>query len=304
MLFWIGLIIILLITYFIKTNTVEKFQDAKQVNCDYINSQRDWFQNGITAVRILAQDLSGGIWTTMDIKKENMNFQYANWEGNANLTTYLGGPCSSSNTSSNCMKLASVDSNILQYANITGDSSGLLEVARLKLITLDTTLTEELAKLNDVADVLGCSNYSLYKSGMKLDLTYNQKTFNISRDVGDLQTSILRNALEELSPYYIDPSILNILLEYLIDDANFLGRVNSIPTNVQYINQGMESLFGVAVPSTAIIKTYPDFYNTQIRSLDFIKTQSNLLTYTNAPAVGSYYCGIDSKSNYARLFKR
>jgi hypothetical protein len=301
MLFWIGLIIILLIIYLIRKNTVENFQDARQVNCDYINSQRDWFQNEITAVRILAQDLSGGIWSTMDIKGENMNFQYANWEGTPDLTTYLGGPCSSSNTSPNCMKLASVDSNVVQYANITGDNSGLLEIARIKLIELDTTLTEELANLNDVADVLGCSNYSLYKSGMKLDLTYNQKTFNISRDVGDLETSILRNALQELSPYYIDPSILNILLEYLINDANFLARVNTIPANVQYINQNIESLFGTAVERGT---TYIDFYNSVKNTVNFKNAQSNFLTYSNAPAPSGYYCGLDSTKNYATLFKR
>jgi len=223
----------LYLVYNLGDSVKEGFDDQHTESCDYINTQRDWFQDKINTVRTLTQDMSGAIYSTMDIKDENMIFQYDNWEGNSLLTTKLGGKCTTKNTSPECINLATPDKHINTYANLSG--TNLLELARLKLLTLDTTLTEELAKLNDTADIVGCTpNY----------MAIEQKSFSTERDIGYLATNTLRDSLRQLSPYYIDQSILSVLMSYLIDDPRFLSRVNTIPANTSYIHENIEALFG------------------------------------------------------------
>jgi len=262
----------------------EGFDNPQEDSCDYINTQRDWFQDKIYAIRTIAQDMSGAIYTTMNIKDENMKMQYDNWIGNIMLTTKLGGSCTTDNTSPECMMLATPDIHIAKYANLSG--TNLLELARLKLLSLDTTLTQELAKLNDSADIIGCRpNY----------MATQQKTFNTGRDIGYLATNTLRNSLQQLSPYYIDPALLSILMSYLIDDPRFLTRVNTIPANTGYINENLDSLFNIVKPHSAGSADLNNTINGRITPY-----MTSLRNYNLSSLSNGYSCAINA-SGYAQL---
>jgi hypothetical protein len=265
----------------------EGFQETattvKDDSCQNIIEQRIWFQEKINAVRYIAQDMSGAIYTTINIKNENMDFQYDNWEGNSLVTTKLGGPCTTNNTSPECVMLATPDRNINKYADLTG--TNLLELARLKLLTLDTTLTQELATLNNTADLIGCPPDNL---------STKQKTFNTSRDIGYIPTNTLRNALQELSPYYIDPSMLAVLLSYLITDPRFLTRLRTIPAEVTYINENIDAFYTLVAPETAASADMNKRANESIGGYIY-----NLKNYNTSGQLNGYGCGING--DYAQL---
>jgi hypothetical protein len=254
----------------------EPFQVTVQTeSCDYINSERDWFKDKLAAVRQLAQDLSGGIYATMNIKDENMKYQYDNWEGNLSLTTQKAGSCTTSNTSPECILLASADSNIAKYAQLSGPD--LLEIARYKLLELDTTLKNELSRLDKTADVIGCPQTTS---------SQYTKTFNSSRDIAYISTEALRDKLRELSPYYIDTALLNVLLTYLIDDPRFLTRVNTIPAYTGYIKENINTYWNI---TRALGTTSGDVTN----------YVNGAFTTTQRSALSNYNYNISSNSNFS-----
>jgi hypothetical protein len=268
----------------------ESFQTApvQAESCNYINSERAWFQDKIQAVRAMVQDMSGALYATIRIKNENMRFQYANWEGNAALTTQLGGKCTEKDTSPECILLATADSNIAKYAQLGGPD--LLETAVIRLNDLEVRLTNDLRRLNNQADIIGCPPTALSRF---------TRAFNVQKDVSYLDTILLRDKLRELSPYYIDPTLLNVLLWYLIDDPRFLQRVRTVHAQTQYVNDNIDTYWSISkgINSASALDNYAN--------TNFTETQKGAFkTYDTAKAAasGNFACGL--RGGNAALMQR
>ena len=74
--------------------------DPRYSNCQSLDEKRLWLYNEIRAVRYLAQDISDGMNTVIDVKKENMGYQ-------KNYTDRC-----LSNLTTGCIELASVDAGV------------------------------------------------------------------------------------------------------------------------------------------------------------------------------------------------
>jgi hypothetical protein len=285
-----GLLLLVLVLGFviIHYSTKEAFATIDPIqkeSCDYITEQRTWFYDKLSAVRQMSQELRRAMDASMAIKAENMLFQYSNWEaGILGLNRNASAKCSESNTSPDCIMLATVDSNVAGYAQLTGQD--LLEVARNKMNTLDTVLNDELKRLTNNADVLGCPDDAL---------SLQIRTFDTSRDIAYFPVATLREKLRELSPYYIDPSLLTVLLSYLIDDPRFLTRVKTVEGQSSNVIDNMNEYWLIAKSSA----NADSAINREPAPASSSEWQNFLLT----PASDNIYaCGI--RGGYAEVATR
>ena len=208
------IILCIIVVLLVILNNKEYFQvqqDGYTKACSEINTKRLFLKSYIEKLRRPVQDLSGTLLKSIDIKKENMNIQ-----------TKFTDRCIT-NLDKGCKRLATVDSYVFEvlpsmdifYQNI---SLGGYDIDSL------------LQQLNSYAELLKCPKVN----GSNATRDVLDSEFDISRDIGDIDTATLAYELERLSPYYLSPEVVEFLLKFLISQEQ-LNNINF--TSSDYVKQ-------------------------------------------------------------------
>jgi hypothetical protein len=86
-------------------------------------------------------------------------------------------------------------------------------------------------------------------------------------------------------------------MSYLIDDPRFLSRVNTVPANTGYMNESIETVFGITKPTSAGYADLNNMVTSQISNNQQLLT--SLKNYDINTMTNGYKCGING--GYAQL---
>ena len=208
------LVLIILVLMLVLLNNNERFQDFNNgyINaCNEITTKRTMLRSYIRMLRAPVQDLSGYLLNGTPLKRENMDFQRLYTE-----------KCSS-NLTSECIELASVDAGIFK---ILPDIDTFYQNLLIGGYDIDSLLQQ----LNFYSDLLKCP----LVNGSQATFDASDNEVDMDRDIGVVDTVSLSYQLESLSPYYLSPEVVQFLLRFLISQE----QLNSLRfTSTDYINQ-------------------------------------------------------------------
>ena len=215
------IIILLLILLIVVTlnNKKETFQTDSHNSyveaCRELNVKRSILKDILSELRNNVQDISGSLLNSYNFKRENMNYQkiYTNFCKN--------------NTTDACKILASTDKYPLKELPD-------LDVFFYNLQYGSYDIRNLLNRLNYYSDLLNCTR-DRTRFATK-DVSDN--TFNVSRDIGDIDTTFLFLELQKLSPYYLSPEVIGYILRFLISKEK-LKELNS--TSLDYVKNFIET---------------------------------------------------------------
>jgi len=208
------IILCIIVVLLVILNNKEYFQDTNNgytKACNEINTKRLFLKSYIQRLRNPVQDLSGSMTKGIYQKKENMNFQ-----------TQFTDRCISK-LDTGCKRLATVDSYMFQVLPS-------MDIFYQNLLLGGYNIDSLLQQLNSYSEMLKCPNVS--GSNATKDLLDSE--FDVSRDLGDIDTATLGYELEKLSPYYLSPDVVEFLLKFLISQEQ-LNNLNF--TSSDYVNQ-------------------------------------------------------------------
>jgi len=214
----------LLLLLLLVNKTKETFQinNGWQEACAEITRKRLFLQAYMQSLRAPVQDLSASLVSAYSAKDENMGFQN-------NLTSLCVQHIQIGDVLGDaCKQLASVDAYVFE---VLPD----MDIFYQNLLIGGYDLDALLQQLNFYSNLMRCP----LEAG-------SQATFDVSRDIGDVDTEGLAVALEKLSPYYLSPAVVQYLIKFLISQEQ-LDNLNY--TSSDYINQ-----------ETKLINTIKGFY--------------------------------------------
>jgi hypothetical protein len=220
------MILIILVILLVLLSVNEKFQDSNNgyiKACNEINTKRLLLKQYMRNLRTPVQDLSGLLLTGIDVKKENMTYQNKYTDSCIN------------NLTAECIKLASVDAGV--FAALPD-----IDIFYQNLLIGGYDLDALLQQLNFYSKLLNCprvpdSNATFDVSDTEIDM---------DRDIGVIDTVGLSYELENLSPYYLSPDVVQFLLRFLISQEQLK---NLRFTSADYVNQ-----------SSSIMNTIKPYY--------------------------------------------
>lgn len=247
---FIFIIIILCISLFITKNKKnEGFQtqtvsDGYAEACRELIAKRDFLQQYLAQLRMPVQDLSSNMISAKLAKDENMNFQNTFTTLCSNITdlSITNGNTFANNTTQAkaCRALASVDKYELSILPDVDVFFGNILYAN------EANIDYVLQILNFYTNLIKCQMPS--SSNVTFDVSENllytdpsgniytvppTNHIDISRDLGDLDTATLALELENLSPYYLSPDVVQYIIKFMISQET-LDYLNT--TSQDYIN--------------------------------------------------------------------
>jgi hypothetical protein len=215
------IILILVISLFIKKKNYEGFQvrNGYEEACKELLAKRNFLKNYVSQLRMPIQDLSSTMVSGKLAKKENMMFQNV-WKDKclsiADLET------SNTTVAKACRALASVDKYELEllpdidvfYATVLYANQPKLDYV-LKLLNFYTNLMQCVVP-NSSKVTFDASENTVVRDASNVFTVSRTNSINISRDFGDLDTSTLALELEKLSPYYLSPDVVKLIIKFMI----------------------------------------------------------------------------------------
>jgi hypothetical protein len=188
----------------------------KERGCTEIAKARTELRSQITLLRQRAQDLSGTAITAQGMKKENMKRQYE-----------VLPSCMSQTPSEDCKKLASLDPYLFETIPIY---EGTLN----QMFEAEVNIQDKLDALNITSNFLGCTYTDL--SG-----------FDVDRELGVTDVDAVKEVLNELSPYFIAPVVLNYITKLLVGEAEIQAATQPILTNVGAIASNIGNIRSITL---------------------------------------------------------
>jgi hypothetical protein len=219
------LLILILVAILLINCCKESFQNPSinngwQEACAEITRKRLFLQSYMRTLRAPVQDLSASLITAYNAKDENMRFQN-------NLTSLCVKHIQMNDVMGDaCKQLASVDS--YEFA-VLPDMDTFYQNLLIGGYDLDTLLQQ----LNFYSTLLNCP----LQNGSQATFDISDSEVDISRDIGDVDTETLALELENLSPYYLSPAVVQYLIKFLISQEQ-LDNLNY--TSSDYINQELK----------------------------------------------------------------
>ena len=216
------IILVLLISLFIKKSISEGFQvrNGYDEACNELIMKRDFLKNYMGKLRMPIQDLSSTMVSARLAKKENMGFQNV-WKDKCLSIVDL--ETSTTSTAKACRALASVDKYELEvlpdidkfYATVLFANQPKLDYV-LKLLNFYTNLIQCRVPNSSVATFDASENVVVIDASRNVFTVSRTNSVNISRDFGDLDTTRLALELEKLSPYYLSPDVVKLIIKFMI----------------------------------------------------------------------------------------
>ena len=207
-------LIVVVILYFLMTRNNEPFQDHNNgyiEACNELNQKRAFLQQYIKYLRAPVQDLSSTLIASAHGKAENMAYQQK-----------LKTKCLQNMTDA-CKELASVDAYEFE---VLPD----MDIFFQNLLMGGYSFDSLLQTLNTYDQILNCPINPNSRVTFDISDTY----IDVVRDIGEIDTETLALQLENLSPYYLSPVVVQFLLKFLISQEQ-LNNLNF--TSADYINQ-------------------------------------------------------------------
>jgi hypothetical protein len=216
------IILILVISLFIKKKNYEGFQvrNGYEEACRELLAKRNFLKNYVLQLRMPIQDLSSTMVSGKLAKKENMGFQNV-WKDKclsiADLET------SNTTVAKACRALASVDKYELEllpdidlfYATVLYANQPRLDYV-LKLLNFYTNLMKCVVPNSSKVTFDASENIVVTDASRNIFTVSRTNSINISRDFGDLDTTTLALELEKLSPYYLSPDVVKLIIKFMI----------------------------------------------------------------------------------------
>jgi hypothetical protein len=245
----LAIILLLLISLFIKKSIDEGFQvrNGYDEACSELIMKRDFLKSYMGKLRMPIQDLSSTMVSARLAKKENMGFQNV-WKDKCLSITDL--ETSNSSIAKACRALASVDKYELEvlpdidkfYATVLYANQPRLDYV-LKLLNFYTNLIQCRVPNESRATFDGSENIVVTDVSRNVFTVSRTNTIKISRDFGDLDTSRLALELEKLSPYYLSPDVVRLIIKFMIsqetleylktDSRDYINSNNTIMNRIQ-----------------------------------------------------------------------
>ena len=220
------IILLLLISLFIKKSVYEGFQvrNGYDEACNELIMKRDFLKNYMSKLRMPVQDLSSNMISAKLAKKENMAFQNI-WKDKCSSITDL--ETSSSSIAKACRALASVDKYELEvlpdidkfYATVLYANQPRLDYV-LKLLNFYTNLIQCRVPNTSLATFDASENLVVIDASRNVFTVSRTNSIDISRDFGDLDTTTLALELEKLSPYYLSPDVVKLIIKFMISQES------------------------------------------------------------------------------------
>ena len=233
------IILILVITLFIKRNDCEGFQvkNGYDEACRELLVKRDFLKNYMAQLRSPIQDLSSNMISAKLAKRENMRFQNI-WKEKCSSITDL--ETNNSSVAKACRALASVDKYELEvlpdidvfYASVLYANQPKLDYV-LKLLNFYTNLMKCVVPNSSKVTFDANENIIVTDASRNIFTVSKSNSIDISRDIGDLDTTTLALELEKLSPYYLSPDVVKYIIKFMISQET-LDYLKT--TSQDYIN--------------------------------------------------------------------
>ena len=167
-----------------QTRIAEWNTDPKTQSCVAIDIVKNNFAASLASLRLKMQELEGNVDTLAKMRDENLQFQ----------KQYLS-VCSTTPPSQACVDLASQEPILFPLLAIFGKLN-------TNIFTTEIEIQENINVLNDTFKLLKCSGGDV--------------SVDIEKDVGTVDTLLLQEKLQILSPYYISPDTLRYVTNILI----------------------------------------------------------------------------------------
>jgi hypothetical protein len=188
----------------------------KDRSCKELSDAKATLKTLLANVRTPVQDMSGTAIAAQGLKAENMKYQYQFRE-----------LCSQDPISDSCKDLASLDPNIFE-------TLGPYDATNKLLYEKEIDIQDSLDAINSVMKGVGCPITDL--SG-----------FTVEKDIGIIDSEMLKLKMEELSPYYIAPVVLQYLTKLLVGAEEIDAASQTSLTNLRTVTtniQGIKSMLG------------------------------------------------------------
>jgi len=198
--YFIIVVLLLILFIVVKLNiTKEGFQtpppNGYTEACNELSIKRTILKTMLNELRTNVQDISANLINSYNFKRENMSYQQ-------NYKTYC---INNLNTNQGCKVLASTD----KYPLYTLPD---LDIFYYNVFYGSYDIQNLLNRLNYYSDLIQCTRDP--STFATKDVSDNQ--LDISRDVGDIDTTSLFLELQKLSPYYLSPEVIGYILRFLI----------------------------------------------------------------------------------------
>jgi len=240
--------------------------DPQTESCNQINTTTMAFYGNLLTLYRSAQDLSGAVYTAGSFHNENLDLQNAAVSACSNQ---------GATPSAACVKLATMDEKLFPLlpafdamnVELLRDGQGIQD-------TIDTLLQAYLG--------MGCRGMRPDTSGggntLSIDTVFSSSYLD---SLPIVDTDYLNTKLQELSPYYVSPNIINYISGKIIGTSEFN---DGITNSIDYIKD-MSKVTNSIVSLNTDIKPIQagQFYN---------ESGSSTGGFTNCP--GGYYCPVTS----------
>jgi len=184
----------------------------KENACEELNALALSIYGQIIRMQESLSDLSGVSIVTASLHDENKNFQQ-----NSVCTNQGSSP------SAACIKLASQDETLFPILHN-------YDAANLSLQTNGLTIQSMLNLVIQSYKGLGCTLTPVSGSGPTIASVFSQTYIN---DVGEINVQSLSEKLQEISPYYVSPNLIQYITRQLIAGGEFKSQLE---TTSDYIN--------------------------------------------------------------------
>ena len=205
-------------------------KSTRATSCSEMGTLRRFFMDKLAEVRASMDDLSGTEVLAVNLKTENMKYQYQFSDTCTDFVNRSEIKGRQEIPRKACIGLASQDDPI---------SGGLLanyDTTNLTLYQEEVKIQDNIQTINDTIALIGCD-----LSGF---------SFSADTDIGTIDTEGLRAKLNELSPYYISPGTLDFVTTYLVgngilDTALFSSSeiLKSVNSSLRYIKTVADKQF-------------------------------------------------------------
>jgi len=239
--------------------------DPQGESCAQINSMTMAFYGQLLSIYNSTRDLSGAVYTAAALHDENIKLQ--NSAGSANVCTNQGATPSAA-----CVQLASMDEKLFPLLPT-------FDAMNKKLLTNGQDIQSIVDLLLQAYMGMGCIMPTLGSSAGPNINTVFSDTYLDSLPTAD--TDFLSSKLQELSPYYVSPNIINYISKSLIGTSDFNSDLSEPLDYLKDMNKVTNSIISL---------------NTDIKAVEQGKFYSESGSYAggfvNCP--GGYYCPLTS----------
>ena len=242
--------------------------NPKGESCNQINTMTMAFYGRLLSIYNSAQDLSGAAYIAGNLHDENMNLQNS-------VSSGSNSPCMNQGAtpSAACIQLASMDEKLFPLLP-------KFDAMNLKLLTSGQDIQAIIDTLVQAYLGMGCTRGSGSGSGspLSIDTVFSSAYLE---SLPTVDTDTLNTKLQELSPYYVSPNIINFISRKLVGTSEFSADLSTSLDYLKDMNKVVNSIVSLNTDIKPIAAG--EFYN---------ESGASAGGFTNCP--GGYYCTLTS----------